>query len=163
MDSNIEDNIIVPLNELQDIKKSLKLVEGRIEGLLKEKQGIVLPVSLFNSNLSPFEVIVKYLRDTLNKKFSEIAYLTGRDPRTVWGTYSRAKKKGVALNVRKGIEIPLSLFRNRQFSCLEHICRYLHDTERLGFSEISRLICKDPRTIWTCYNRAKQKVAKSRR
>ena len=54
-------------------------------------------------------------------------------------------------------EIPLSVFQ-RNLGCLESISLYLKDNLDLKFSEISRLTNRDQRTIWTAYNKAKQKV-----
>lgn len=164
MSSNKDISIELLLKELQETKNSLKIIEGKVECLVhEEKEGIFLPVSIFDSKLSPFEVIAKYLKEALGKKFSEIAALTGRDSRTVWGAYARAQKKNIDLKIIESeYEIPLSIFKNRKLSSLENISVYLHEKIGLGFSKIASLIGKDPRTIWTCYDRAKKKVSSDR-
>jgi len=52
-----------------------------------------IPVSLFKDRrLSVLENIVFYLKER-GMKFSEIANVLKRDPRTIWTVYSRARKK----------------------------------------------------------------------
>ena len=52
--------------------------------------------------------------------------------------------------------VPLSIFKDRSTTALEALVIHLKD---LGFSfkEISLLINRDQRTIWTVYNRASKK------
>lgn len=55
-----------------------------------------IPISIFsNRKLSVLESLVSYLKDTQNLKFSQIAVLLNRDQRTIWTSYSRARKKNV--------------------------------------------------------------------
>lgn len=56
----------------------------------------LIPISIFsNRKLSVLESLVSYLKDTQNLKFSQIAVLLNRDQRTIWTSYSRARKKNV--------------------------------------------------------------------
>ena len=57
---------------------------------------------------------------------------------------------------QKDILIPISVFKNK-LSTLEIIVKYLHETERLKFSEISEILSRDERTIWHAYRRSKKK------
>ncbi|MFC1741506.1 sigma factor-like helix-turn-helix DNA-binding protein [Nanoarchaeota archaeon] len=51
-------------------------------------------MSIFiDRSLSPLESISEYLREVQGLSFHEIAVLMGRDDRTIWTCYSRAKKK----------------------------------------------------------------------
>jgi hypothetical protein len=53
-----------------------------------------IPITIFSeNNLSVLENIIVYLKESLKKKFVEIAFLINRDQRTVWTVYSRANKK----------------------------------------------------------------------
>jgi len=52
-----------------------------------------IPVSIFSEKFSAYESIVKYLKEELGLKFSEIAGILKRDQRTVWTIYSRAEEK----------------------------------------------------------------------
>ncbi|MBI2498981.1 hypothetical protein HYV88_01940 [Candidatus Woesearchaeota archaeon] len=62
--------------------------------LKSEISEIFIPVSIFeNRKLSAFENLVSYLKTDLGLRFSEIATLLGRDARTIWTIWSRARKK----------------------------------------------------------------------
>lgn len=53
-----------------------------------------IPISIFsNRKLSILESLVSYLKETQGLKFSQIASLTDKDQRTIWTSYSRARKK----------------------------------------------------------------------
>ena len=45
---------------------------------------------------------------------------------------------------------------------LESLTKYLHDAFELEFYKISKLLKKDNRTIWTCYNRSTVKLQNSK-
>ena len=44
-------------------------------------------------NLAALEAIVVYLKDSQGMTYAQIARLLNRDDRTIWTTYTRAKKK----------------------------------------------------------------------
>ena len=53
-----------------------------------------IPVSIFKQReFGVLELICEYFKDELNFSYHEIAVLVNRNDRTVWTTYSRAKKK----------------------------------------------------------------------
>lgn len=63
-------------------------------GFVVGKIGLEIPISEFSDNrLTILERIVVYLKDGMQKKYSEISEIIDRDQRNVWGTYSKAKKK----------------------------------------------------------------------
>lgn len=53
--------------------------------------------------------------------------------------------------------IPSEVIRDRMLSVLESIVEYLKEVRKLSFVEISRVINRDERNVWTIYNRAKKK------
>ena len=53
--------------------------------------------------------------------------------------------------------IPVSRFRNREFSTFEIIVSYLKDKVKLSNHQIAVILKRDDRTIWTVYNRAIKK------
>jgi|GEM_PF-986456 len=55
------------------------------------------------------------------------------------------------------IYIPVSIFRE-ELSPAEALCKYLKENKGLKFSEISKLIGRDQRTIWNNYNNANKKI-----
>ncbi len=58
--------------------------------------------------------------------------------------------------VRKDL-LPISIFNNRELSCLETIVKYLKEEVKLRFHEIALLLNRNDRTIWTTYNNAIKK------
>lgn len=57
----------------------------------------------------------------------------------------------------RSLALPTSIFRDRELSVLEAIAEYLKDKKGMRYSEIAQLLNRDDRTIWTSYQRAKQK------
>lgn len=57
----------------------------------------------------------------------------------------------------KEIVLPISIF-NEKLGMLESASLYLKDELKLSFKEISGLLKRDYKTIWTSYNKAKKKV-----
>ena len=54
--------------------------------------------------------------------------------------------------------VPCSVFKDRRMSPFEALVKYLKENERLSFKEISVLLNRDTRNIWTVYNRGKRKI-----
>lgn len=48
---------------------------------------------LRDRNLAALEAVVVYMKDSLGYNYAQIARMLNRDDRTIWTTYSRAKKK----------------------------------------------------------------------
>lgn len=143
------------------IRQEFNIDASEIAGLISRlsSEETHIPVSIFSRKLSSLETIVKYLRENLELTFSKIGELTGRDQKALSVTYRNAKKKmPVPLNIGfSKFFIPLSLLKNRNFSVLENIVRYLKDNCHLNYHKIAVLLHRDDRTIWTTYNRAKKK------
>ena len=62
--------------------------------------------------------------------------------------------------LRPELLIPSSIFVDSTLSPLEAIVSYLKDKRNLSFSEISDILDRDERNIWTVYNRAGKKLQK---
>ena len=125
----------------------------------KKPEGVDIPVCIFNNKLSSLETIVKYLKENLNLKYSEIAKLLNRDHRTIWTTYSNSRKKFSKRFVVKDNKyfIPALIISNRSLSVLESIVYYMKDNLNLKYSQIALVLHRDQRTIWTVYNRKKKR------
>ena len=55
---------------------------------------VSIPSSIFKDRtLSVLEVLTEFLKEQENLTYHEIAVLLGRDDRTIWTCYNRAKKK----------------------------------------------------------------------
>jgi DNA-directed RNA polymerase specialized sigma24 family protein len=132
-----------------------------------ESKYLSVPSSIFlDRELAPLESISEYLKEVKGLSYHEIAVLVGRDDRTIWTCYNRAKKKRVAKPKEEVVpepaedvfEIPLQIFKNRALAPLESITAHLKDVASMSFHEIAVLLNRDDRTVWTCYNRMKKKV-----
>ncbi|MFH1850227.1 MAG: hypothetical protein ABH879_08685 [archaeon] len=55
-------------------------------------------------------------------------------------------------------ELPVSIFSNDSLSALEAIVKYMKENLRLSFAEISRLLNRNSRTIWTTYQVARKRM-----
>jgi DNA-directed RNA polymerase specialized sigma24 family protein len=122
-------------------------------------QETLLPLSILKNN-SSLEVIVLYLKEISGLKFNEIASLLNRDQRTIWVTYANAKKKKIVIDLKNTshLTLPLNMFTSRTFSILETIVFYLRTSHNLTFNQISDLLGKNYRTVWTVYKRALKKL-----
>ena len=124
----------------------------------KKPEAVEIPVCIFNNKLSALETVVKYLKENLEFKYSEIAKLLNRNDRTIWTTYSNSRKKYIKKFVVKDNKyfIPALIISNRSLSVLESIVSYMKDNLNLRYSQIALLLCRDQRTIWTVYNRKRK-------
>lgn len=125
---------------------------------------VVMPVSVFDAgNLTPLELVVKYLRENKRMKFVEIAELTNRAPAVINITYKRAKEKmQESLEVKLSeYEIPVEILKDRTLSAAENIVVFLKKEYKLKHGEIAKILHKDDRNIWTLYSRAKKKKTKA--
>jgi len=88
-----------------------------------------IPLSVFSTEkLSTLEIIVKYFKEVLNKKYHEIALILNRNDRTIWSTYHNSIKKFKGPLLVKGPDfVPVSIFSSRKKSVLESLVVYLKD------------------------------------
>lgn len=124
---------------------------------------LTVPSSIFlDRELAPLESISEYLKEQKGLSYHEIAVLVGRDDRTIWTCYNRAKKKRGAeakapMQTGESLEIPLEIFKDRAYAPLERMTAHLKESANKSFHEIAVLLNRDDRTIWTCYDRARKK------
>ncbi|MBD3249451.1 hypothetical protein GF336_05380 [Candidatus Woesearchaeota archaeon] len=145
-------------NVIQRLKQKYHLSTTDI--LNYSQEDILIPCSIFNNNLSPLETVVKYLKENLGLKFSRIGELLGRSSKTVWQAYKNSSKKkldSVCSAEESEYSIPISSI-NADLSLLESIVSYLRSHFNLSYHQISLLLKRDERTIWTVYSRAKKKL-----
>ncbi len=150
-------------DKIEEVFNHLKKLEGIEEDIILEilnkKDNLKsVPVSVFSNWLAPLEALVVFMKENLKMTFSQIAKELKRDSRTIWLTYSNARKKNITISIGKDNFLPIEIFSNREFSVLENLAVYLHDIKGYTFKEISNFTKKDNRTIWTVYHRAKKKM-----
>ena len=129
-------------------------------------QEYTIPLELLKRN-SSLQAIVLYLKNNHDLNFSTIAKLLNRDPRTIWTTYTKAKESINTINREIHINdksnatrytFPVAILSSRNMSVLESIVFYMKNTYELSYQEISTLLEKNYRTIWTVYARAMKKI-----
>ncbi len=151
LDSLNSENIIkLLLEKISETKKSRGLIEKRKN----------IPLSVFkNKKLGILEAIVKYLKEECKYKYSKIAKILNRDDRTIWTTYNNAKKRSKKpLYIKESdFDIPVEIFSKKKYSALESMSVYLRDKFELGYTDIGKMLGRNPKTIWTTYKRAKKK------
>lgn len=123
---------------------------------LRYSDEIYLPVTIFQNNLTPFQAIIKYLKEQLGLSNKKISLLLGRDAKAVWAAYQLGKKKHLILH-ETSVHIPLSIFKDKNLSSLEALVSFLKKLD-MNYAEIARLLNRDQRTIWTVFFRAKNKL-----
>ncbi|MBN1385886.1 hypothetical protein JW968_02795 [Candidatus Woesearchaeota archaeon] len=126
--------------------------------MMTEKEKPMLPIQIFSSELGVLESIVKYMKENLCMKNSEIAKMLYRNDRTIWATYDKSQKKHPApFPPADKKVIPIAIFQHREAGALEVLTIFMHDELELSFTQIGNSIGRDPRTIWTSYNKGKKK------
>ena len=143
------------------LKSKYNYTEGKFLSIFSHEEKLV-PAYIFSGNLSPAEVLSKFLKENLGMDYSGISEVIGRDKKSVWANYKRAAKKMPwKFEVEDGISIPLSAFR-KELSMLEGIVAYLKDSKKMKGAEIAKLLNKAPANIWTIYQRALRKNEKKK-
>jgi hypothetical protein len=127
-------------------------------------QKIPIPLSIFQNKLPPLETLVRYLKDILGLNFSYIAKILNRNETTIWTTYNNSVKKldSISVDMTASYKVmfsPLSIFSDRRLSVLESLCQYLFKNN-LSYQEISTIVNRNQKTVWTVVSRAKKKMAK---
>jgi len=151
---------------VEELKEKYDISSKEIFDLIETKESSLedLPVSIFGiRKLSALEAICKYLKENLKLSYHDIALLLNRNDRTIWTTYFNAKKKKSERLIVKEIKIfiPINIFKKRKLSVLEALVSYLKEEYNLNYNQISILLNRDQRNIWTVYNRAKKKKSKN--
>ena len=104
-------------------------------------------------------LVGEYMKENLSMSYHEIGELLGRDERTIWTAYRKAKEKQPEpITIKEtGIYLLLSMINNNKFTILESIILYLKE-KGMKYSEIASLLSRDQRNIWTIYSRAVKKM-----
>ena len=86
-----------------------------------------------------------------------------RDDRVVWVTYNKAikKKKEKFVVAEPNYWLPISVFTDTNLGPLEAVSKYLVEVSKIEINDIAKLLSRDNRSIWACYNRSKKKLNKN--
>lgn len=156
VNSNIDSNIDMSVNTRVELSK---LSKDELLGKLLLTRDIQVPLSIFSTNLAPLEALVKYLIETRKMPTSLVAKRLNRNFKTIWTTYNNVKRRELKLAYSEYI-IPLSIFSKHGLSVSESLVKYMHEEFKIGLSDISRLMNRNLKTVWTCYNRSQAKISK---
>ena len=139
------------------LKDKYKLTPIDIMSKLDKKE-ILIPSCVFSRKLSTFESIVKYLKENLSLPNRKIAILASKSQKSIWQSSNSAKKKlpPVFEIVPSDYYIPVSILK-KPFTILESVVMYLKDELMLNFHEIGVVLKRDNRTVWTVYQKAKER------
>jgi len=125
----------------------------------KEIESLAVPLAVFSQNISPLKALVKYFHENKNLKFSEIAKILSRDPRTIWTEYNLVKNHtpfSSRILASEAVYVDSRILSIRDFSILESLC---FELVQRGYSQkkIARMLGKSPKTIWTVLDRINKK------
>src|SRR3989344_4966989 len=153
--------ILIPIKEkykltFDDLKKLLD------DKSLHVKEELSLPISIFNNKLTVLESVAKYLKEEKNLSLHEISRAIQRDERNIWHTYESAKKKYPEKLILENVKfwIPISIFSDSKLSALETLVSHLKSQLNFSYHEISVLLSRNDRTIWTVHSRSRKKYVK---
>ena len=94
-----------------------------------------------DASLSTLKVLLNHIKDEYDLSYNEII-----------GQVAPDKKES-----KEEDGIPISVF-NPTLGALESIVKYLVEEKQFSHKEISTLLNRDPRTIWSTYNKAGSKL-----
>ena len=141
--------------------KKLAISENTLtENISNEK--LEVPCGIFRE-ISPLEALVKYLRENKKISYKTISEIIGRSESGLRATYSNVTRKYPKIIFSEleisGPILDLKLY-DKKLSVLEWVSNTLKKSG-LKYSEISKILNKDERTVWTTNNRAERKISKS--
>jgi DNA-directed RNA polymerase specialized sigma24 family protein len=147
---------------MSKLKEKYNLSKKEILNTIKSSEETKIPVTIFSKDIGALESLVKYMKENLNMSYSKISKLLSRNERTIWTAYSKAKEKQKeALKIKDTeIHIPIEIFKDKKLTILESAIVYLKE-KGLKFSEISNVLSRDQRNIWTIHARASKKLNKN--
>jgi len=147
---------------LEKVGSKYGLGKKEILEVIRSREQINIPLNIFSNKLGALESLVKYMKENLSRGYREIAKELKRDERTIWTAYKKAcEKQEQKFEIKENnLQIPLSIFENKELTILESLIIYFKDKKNLKYVEIGELINRDQRNIWTIYSRAKSKLKK---
>ena len=152
----------------QELRKEVRMIEKEVlmeydsDSSAQKSSAVSIPLGIFNSRkLGVLEATVKYLKEEKGLSFKEMGLILSKDNRMLWSSYSQAKKKYPKKFSPKLFEqlVPVECFSGDELSCFESIIVHLKDEYGYSYSRLSKIFNRNYQTIWTTYNRAKNKVA----
>jgi len=161
------DSLLSTVSSRQLLKKILRTLYQQqglqlpqlIQAFQEAKQEASIPLSIFSHTLEPAEGLYKFLKENEGFSFQRIARETNREHKSIWATYQRAhkKKRQIFTSQEEKYFLPLSIFKNRDYSFLESVVFYLNSVHHLSNRQIAALLHKTPNTVAVLMKRARDK------
>jgi len=132
---------------------------------LRVERKMEIPLKVFaGGELGALEAVVKYMKENLGMKYSEIGEKLGRDQRTVWTAYKKGcGKSDVIMKFEEGEDsVPLDIFADDRLTVLESIVVYLKRDKKMRYSDIGEILGRDQRNVWGVCARAEKKIEEQR-
>ncbi|MBX4196406.1 LamG domain-containing protein [Candidatus Pacearchaeota archaeon] len=150
------------IEAIEELKRKYSLTDEDLREILENRSSDKVPVTLFITELGGLESLCKYLKENRNMSYHEIAMQLERNDRTIWTSYKKASSKYTESirEDKEALQIPLSVFKNKELTVFESIIIYLKKQE-LTFSEIAQLLQRDQRNVWTIHSRAVRKIKRN--
>ena len=144
---------------IEKLKAKYHISRAEFLEIIKARESISIPITIFTKELGALESLTKYMKENLNMSYREISKEIGRDERTIWTSYKKAKEKQKEpIKVKETkIKLPISIFENKELTILESLIVYLKEKE-MKYSEIAEFLERNQRNIWTIYSRAIKKI-----
>jgi hypothetical protein len=153
----ISKHSIIDYSILNDRQKLSSLSKDELIGIVLMQNDVRVPLSVFLNDMAPLEALTRFLIDSKKFSIKNSALRLNRDFNTIWTTYHNAKNKKFQTSDSE-YTIPLMVFAKENLSILESLVKYLHEHYSLKLSAIAKLVNRDTRTVWTCYNRSRKKL-----
>ena len=152
-DNYSEETAELATGMLKQIRARTRLNKLQVYELIAPRDRIKIPTSIFTKELGGLEALVKYLKENIGMSYSETARMLKRDERTIWNSYSKAREKQTTPIIldKVKIRIPIEIFKSNE-TTLRSVIIYLI-AQGFNYAEISRMLNRDQRNIWTIANR----------
>ncbi|MBI5797524.1 hypothetical protein HZA98_01310 [Candidatus Woesearchaeota archaeon] len=147
---------------------------------------ILVPLKVFSERKkAPLGAIVLYLKEQKQLSFHRIAKILERNDRTIWTTYTRAKKENhlgisntesISQKILQELQkyklsktelqqilfspeeaVPASIFIS-SLTVLESTVKYLREEKGYSLHHIAEILERDEKNIWHSYHNAQKKM-----
>jgi len=132
---------------IKKLKTKYNISRKEFLEIIKAREGISIPITIFTKELGGLETVSKYMKENLNMSYKNTAKELGRDNRTIWTAYKKAtEKQKTPIKIKETkIQIPISIFENKELTILESLVIYLKDKKIMKYSEIAKFLERDQR------------------
>src|SRR3989338_9006271 len=127
------DRRFLEFKEMYDLLKAKHNLNGSQIFYEVEKKDVLIPINIFNEELSGLTAISKYLKENLEMNYAEIGKLLNRSQKTIWKSYNSSIKKSPKKYTLAETPYTISVIglQSRKLSILETIVKHLKESFNL--------------------------------